>query len=74
MLEAAGVIGTRTIASYHAHIYFRSPEERERALGIRELIGERFVLQLGRIHDKAVGSRAISSIPSSPGSCSIVRA
>jgi DOPA 4,5-dioxygenase len=46
---------TRVIGSYHAHIYFRNADERARALVVREWIGERFVVQLGRIHEHAVG-------------------
>lgn len=44
-----------TISSYHAHIYWSSPAERERALAVRDGIAERFVVQLGRIHDRNVG-------------------
>ena len=43
------------VRSYHAHIYFLSPEERERALGLREWIGERFPVELGRVHDAPIG-------------------
>jgi aromatic ring-cleaving dioxygenase len=55
MSDSNQTIGTRSIRSYHAHIYFRSPEERERALRVRAWIGERFAVQLGRVHDVAVG-------------------
>jgi aromatic ring-cleaving dioxygenase len=44
-----------SIISYHAHIYWRTPAERERALHIRQWLGERFVVQLGSVHDRAVG-------------------
>ena len=43
------------IRSYHAHIYFRDAAERERALLLRTWMAERFLLQLGRVHDVAVG-------------------
>jgi len=44
-----------TLRSYHAHIYFRSPQERELALWLRERIAERYSVQLGRVHDVLVG-------------------
>jgi aromatic ring-cleaving dioxygenase len=44
-----------SIASYHAHIYWTSPQERERALLLRGWIGERFGVQLGRVHERPVG-------------------
>jgi aromatic ring-cleaving dioxygenase len=47
--------GTRAIGSYHAHVYFRSPEEREQALALRGWLSERFLVQLGRVHDLPVG-------------------
>lgn len=43
------------ILSYHAHVYFRSPEERAQALQLREQIGGLFEVQLGRVHDALVG-------------------
>ena len=43
------------IRSYHAHVYFGTPAEREHALQLRTWIGERFDVQLGRIHDVLVG-------------------
>jgi DOPA 4,5-dioxygenase len=46
---------TSAIRSYHAHIYFGDAAERERALEIRTWIGERFLVQLGRIHDAPIG-------------------
>jgi aromatic ring-cleaving dioxygenase len=47
--------GTGVIHSYHAHVYFRSASERDRALALRTWIGERFSLQLGRVHETAIG-------------------
>jgi len=55
MSEPAGPAGTQSIRSYHAHLYFRSPDERETALRIRGWLGERFSVQLGRVHDVPVG-------------------
>jgi DOPA 4,5-dioxygenase len=46
------------IQSFHAHIYFRDGEERAKAEVLRNQIGERFLVQLGRWHDKLVGPHA----------------
>jgi aromatic ring-cleaving dioxygenase len=43
------------IRSYHAHLYFRSDEERALALSMREPIDAGFTVQLGRVHDRLVG-------------------
>jgi aromatic ring-cleaving dioxygenase len=43
------------IASFHAHVYFDGPAQRERALALREQIGARFSVALGRVHDGPVG-------------------
>jgi DOPA 4,5-dioxygenase len=48
------------IQSYHAHIYFRDADERTRAEALREAIGDRFLVQLGRWHDRLVGPHALS--------------
>ena len=42
------------IASYHAHIYYEKAT-REAALWLRDRIGERFLVTLGRWHDAEVG-------------------
>jgi DOPA 4,5-dioxygenase len=55
MSEQAVPQGTGTIRSYHAHLYFRDPDERVAALQVREQIGARFSVQLGRVHDVPVG-------------------
>jgi len=55
MSELAPLAPTRTIRSYHAHVYFRDAVERERALTLRGWIADRFVVQLGRVHDVPVG-------------------
>ena len=46
------------IGSFHAHIYFDGPAQRETALALREQIGQRFGVTLGRVHDGLVGPHA----------------
>ncbi len=46
--------GKAVIAGYHAHIYF-DDSNREYAAEIREIIGERFDVEMGRWHDRLVG-------------------
>lgn len=46
------------IASFHAHIYFDGAAQRELALALREQIGARFAVTLGRVHDRLVGPHA----------------
>lgn len=47
--------GSSAITSYHGHIYWRSGEERTHALQIRQWLGERFGVAMGRVHDQPVG-------------------
>jgi DOPA 4,5-dioxygenase len=46
------------IASFHAHIYFDGPAQREAALALRDQIGQRFSVALGRVHDGPIGPHA----------------
>lgn len=46
------------IGSFHAHIYFDGAAQREIALALREQIGQRFRVTLGRVHDRQVGPHA----------------
>jgi DOPA 4,5-dioxygenase len=43
------------IASYHAHVYFKSPDEHDAAMALRGEVGERFSVRLGTVWDKPVG-------------------
>jgi len=43
------------IASFHAHIYYDPATSRTEAERLREWIGERFSVTLGRWHDVKVG-------------------
>ena len=43
------------ISSYHAHIYYDPATTRSTAEQLRDWIGERFAVQLGRWHDVRVG-------------------
>jgi len=47
------------IAGYHAHIYY-SPEQKEAAAKLREQIGQKFAVRLGRWHDAHVGPHKAS--------------
>ena len=46
------------VGSFHAHIYFDGPAQRETALALREQIGARFRLRLGTVHDRLIGPHA----------------
>jgi DOPA 4,5-dioxygenase len=46
------------IASFHAHVYFDGPAQRECALALREQIGQRFAVAMGRVHDVPIGPHA----------------
>jgi len=51
------------ILGYHAHVYFDAAT-REQARELCELVGQRFRVVVGRMHDKPVG-------PHPRGSCQI---
>jgi aromatic ring-cleaving dioxygenase len=48
------------ISGYHAHVYYAPTTTREAAARLREGLGERFTVRLGRWHDEAVGPHPIS--------------
>ena len=45
---------TSEIKGFHAHVYF-DPTSRDAAARVREGLGARFEVQLGRWHDKPIG-------------------
>jgi DOPA 4,5-dioxygenase len=54
--SAAATVDPRTIAFYHAHIYYEPAASRDRAAGVRERIAAQFPqAKLGRWHDEPVG-------------------
>lgn len=51
-------LGTDAIRDYHAHVYFRTPQERTHALALRTAIEAEFAAyapRMGRVHDQLVG-------------------
>ncbi len=46
------------IGSFHAHVYFDGPAQRETAMALRGQIGARFRLRLGTVHDRPIGPHA----------------
>jgi aromatic ring-cleaving dioxygenase len=53
--ERPAARSTSEIASYHAHVYYDPATTRLEAERLRDLIGERFSVTLGRWHDVKVG-------------------
>ncbi|MBE7636389.1 4,5-dioxygenase [Sneathiella sp. P13V-1] len=47
------------IKGYHAHIYF-TETNKETALKVREELGQKFAVKLGRVHDQSVGPHTAS--------------
>ena len=43
------------ITGYHAHVYYRDPDERRRASELRDELEKRFDVELGRWRDEPVG-------------------
>jgi DOPA 4,5-dioxygenase len=55
ILLPPGIHPIAGIASWHAHVYFGSEEQRETALWLRAEVAKRFLVRLGRWHDVEVG-------------------
>jgi len=43
------------IDHFHAHVYFRTDEQREIAMQLRHVIEQTFDVVMGRVHDRNVG-------------------
>jgi DOPA 4,5-dioxygenase len=59
MLPSWPDVDAARIEGYHAHIYY-DPATRAVAERVREAIGQRFSVRLGRWHDQPVGPHPIS--------------
>ena len=55
MTDSSAPRPTSEIASYHAHVYYDPATTRGEAERLRQWIGERFSVTLGRWHDVKVG-------------------
>jgi DOPA 4,5-dioxygenase len=49
------IIGTQTIESYHAHVYYLDSASRAAAASLREALTGRFDVAMGSWHDEPVG-------------------
>ncbi len=54
MTAELGANRVDSITEYHAHVYYR-PETKAEAAALREALGARFPVRLGRWHDALVG-------------------
>jgi aromatic ring-cleaving dioxygenase len=65
----AEVRALSTILSFHAHVYYDPANTRSHAETLRQRIGERFAVQLGRWHDVPVGphTAAMYQVAFDPG-------